>query len=79
MTKTERKLAKLNGTLEKEYGALVTRKIRTQYSISDELATLRKKDRDPEGFALYDSFVEKCKNEAHKTVYGEEDTYDTSL
>ncbi len=72
MTKTERTLAKLNGTLEEEYGALVTRKLRTRYSLSDELALQRKRERDPEGFAAYDAFAEACKEEARKEVYGEE-------
>ena len=72
MTKTERKLAKLNGTAEKEYGALVTRKLRARYSLSEELATLRKKEKDPHGFAAYDAFAEQCKSEARREIFGEE-------
>ena len=72
MTKTERLLSKLNGTQEEEYGACVTRKLRTRYSLSDELAVQRKRDRDPEGFAAYDEFAEACKREAHLEIYGEE-------
>ena len=72
MTKTERKLAKLNGTAEKEYGALVTRKLRTRYSLSEELATLRKRERDPDAFAAYNAFAEECKREAREEVFGEE-------
>ncbi|MBE6655972.1 MAG: hypothetical protein E7609_03745 [Ruminococcaceae bacterium] len=74
MTNTERTLAKLNGTLEKEYGALVTRKLRTRYSLSDELAAQRKRESDPEGFAAYDAFAEACKREARKEIYGEEES-----
>ena len=72
MTNAERTLCRLNGTLEEEYGALVTRKIRTRYSLSEELATLRKKERDPAAFALYDEFAEACKKEARAEIYGEE-------
>lgn len=73
MTHTERKLCHLNGTEEEEYGALVTRKIRTRYSLSEELATLRKRERDPIAFATYDEFAEACKKEARAEIYGEED------
>ncbi len=72
MTKTERKLAKLNGTAEKEYGALVTRKLRTRYSLSEELAALRKRESDPDAFAAYNAFAEECKREAREEVFGEE-------
>lgn len=72
MTKTERKLAQLNGTLEKEYGASVSRKIRARYSLSEELAVQRKRDRDPESFAAYDAFAEACKREARAEIFGEE-------
>ena len=72
MTKTERKLAKLNGIAEKEYGALVTRKLRTRYSLSEELATLRKRESDPDAFAAYNAFAEECKREAREEVFGEE-------
>ena len=73
MTNTERKLCRLNGTEEEEYGALVTRKIRVRYSLSEELATLRKREKDPEAFAAYDEFAEECKKEARTEVYGEEE------
>ena len=72
MTNTERKLCRLNGTLEEEYGALVTRKIRARYSLSEELATLRKRESDPVAFAVYNDFAETCKREARAEVYGEE-------
>lgn len=72
MTKIERKLAKLNGTAEEEYGALVTRKLRTRYSLSEELATLRKRESDPSAFSAYNAFAEECKREARRAVFGEE-------
>lgn len=73
MTSTERKLSALNGTREREYGALVSRKIRTLYSLSEELATLRKREKDPDAFAAYDAFAERCKAEARQEIYGEEE------
>ena len=71
MTKTERILSKLNGTLKEEYGAAVNRKIRARYSLSAELAILRQKEKDPEAFAAYDSFAELCKEEARVEILGE--------
>lgn len=71
MTKTERILSKLNGTLEEEYGAAVNRKIRARYSLSAELAILRQKEKDPEAFAAYDNFAELCKEEARVEILGE--------
>ncbi len=71
MTKTERTLAKLNGTLDAEYGAAVNRKIRTKYALSAELALLRQKEKDPEAFAAYDAFAEECKKEARREILGE--------
>ena len=72
MTKTERTLSELNGTLDEEYGAAVNRKIREKYNLSEELAILRQKEKDPAAFAAYDSFAEKCKAQARREVYGEE-------
>ena len=72
MTKIERTLSKLNGTLDEEYGAAVNRKIRARYSLSAELAVLRQKERDPDAFAAYDAFAEACKREARAEVLGEE-------
>ena len=72
MTKTERLLAKLNGTLDEEYSALVSRKIRARYSLSDELALSRQRDAKPEEWEAYNAYCEECKAEAKKEVYGEE-------
>ncbi len=72
MTKIQRILSRLNGTREKEYGALVNRKIRARYSLSEELSILRKKEDDPDAFAAYHSFAEACKKEAKAEIYGEE-------
>ena len=72
MTTIERILAERNGTLEEEYGACVTRKLRARYSLSEELAIQRKREKEPEGFAAYDAFAEQCKKEARAEIYGEE-------
>lgn len=64
MTETEIRLARLNGTLEYDYSALVDKKIRARYSISAELGILRQRDTKPEEFAEYNAYVEACKAEA---------------
>ena len=71
MNKVMRKLAELNGTLEKEYGAAVTRRIRERYSLSDELAIMRQRDEKPAEFSAYYEYVEKCKAYAKAEIYGE--------
>ena len=73
MTKAEQTLSKRNGTSEEEYGALVTRKLRARYSLSDELATLRKRDTHPDDFDAYNAFAEACKASAREEIYGREE------
>lgn len=46
------------------YPQLVENKIRTQYSVSAELAILRQRETKPEEFAEYNAFCELCKAEA---------------
>lgn len=72
MTEIEIRLARLNGTLETDYIALVDKKIRQRYSISSELAILRQRDTKPEEFAKYNAYAEACKVEA-KAELGMED------
>lgn len=72
MTEIELRLARLNGTLEADYIALVDSKIRKKYSISTELAILRQRDSKPEEFAEYNAYAEACKVEA-KAELGMED------
>ena len=72
MTEIELRLARLNGTLEADYIALVDSKIRKKYSISAELAILRQRDTKPEEFAEYNAYAEACKAEA-KAELGMED------
>lgn len=45
------------------YEQRVVDRIRTVYSVDDELAILRQRDTKPEEFAAYNSFVEKVKSE----------------
>ena len=58
------RLAVKNGTLSSLYAAQVTKRIRTRYSVSDELAILRKRDTHPEEFAAFHAFAESCKEQA---------------
>lgn len=69
MTDIEKKMAEKNGTLSKVYGDLVNKKIREQYTLSEEIALLRQRDEKPEEFAKYNAYVERCKAEA-KTEIG---------
>ena len=51
------------------YAQLVELKIRTRYTVSDELALLRQRDTKPLEFAEYNAYCEQCKAEA-KTELG---------
>ena len=64
MNNIEKRLARLNGTLESDYAALVDKKIRARYSVSAELGILRQRDTKPEEFTAYNAYVEACKAEA---------------
>lgn len=46
------------------YEKLVTQKIRSKYSSSQELALLRQKEEKPDDFQEYFDFCEQCKMEA---------------
>lgn len=46
------------------YENLVVKKIRTRYSVNQELAILRQRDTKPKEFSEYNTFVEACKYEA---------------
>ena len=50
------------------YEQLVELKIRTRYTVSDELALLRQRDVKPEEFAEYNAFCEQCKAEAKQEI-----------
>ena len=53
------------------YGLLVGEKVRARYSVNDEMALLRQRDEKPDEFAAYYAFVEDCKTEAYREVFGE--------
>ena len=61
MNSIKKRLARLNGTVDKLYVAAVDGMIRERYSISAELAVLRQRDTKPEEFSEYNAYVEKCK------------------
>ena len=61
MDNVEKRLSRLNGTVESDYVKEVERLVRKRYSISAELAILRQRDTKPEEFAEYNEYVEKCK------------------
>ena len=69
------KLAKKNRELDPKsfddlYENMIIRKIRSKYSVDQELSIHRQRDKKPEEFAEYDAYVEKCKAEV-KAELGE--------
>ena len=70
MTEKQKRLAEMNGTLDKVYGQKVNRLVRRKYSQWDEIAILRQRDEKPDEFAEYNAFVETCKADAKAKVYG---------
>lgn len=46
---------------EQLYEAVIVRKIRERYTVSQELAILRQRDSKPAEFATYNEYVESCK------------------
>ena len=53
---------------EKIYEIEIIRKIRTKYTVNQELAILRQRDTKPVEFSEYNDFVEKCKKEVKKEL-----------
>lgn len=43
------------------YHACIQQKIRSRYSLDEELAILRKRDSDPIAFRMYNAYCEQCK------------------
>ena len=74
MSVIQKLLSRLNGTEEKEYGARVNRLLRTRYTLSEELAILRRRDENPEAFAEYYAFAEECKQRAKEDSFTTEST-----
>ena len=69
MTENQRKLAVKNGTLRKEYEALVNKKIRRRYTLSEELSLHRQKESKPEEFAEMNDYINLCIKEAKDEIY----------
>ena len=61
MTEIEKKLAELNGVLDKVYGQEVSRLIRERYSLDEELSLGRQRDKKPEEWAEFNAYCEECK------------------
>lgn len=59
--KKHRTLAALCGFSEAARGDRVNALVRRRYSLSEELAILRRRDEDPEGFRAYYEYAEECK------------------
>lgn len=62
------RLAKKNAekdpaSLLEVYESEVIKRIRTRYTVNQELAILRQRDTKPQEFAEYNEFVEQCKAE----------------
>ena len=70
MNSIEKRLSRLNGTVENDYTEYVDRLIRRKYSVSAELAILRQRDSKPEEFAEYNAYAEECKARAKREFYG---------
>jgi hypothetical protein len=44
--------------------------VREEYSVDDELAILRQRDTKIDEFNAYNLFVEECKSQARREIYG---------
>ena len=62
--KKHRTLAALCGFLPSACGDRVNELVRLRYSLSEELAILRRRDEDPDGFRAYYEYAEECKARA---------------
>ena len=74
MTERKRRLITGNGVAAEIYAQKVNDLIRARYTLSDELAILRKRDESPDEFAAYNAYAEECKVKAKAEVYGEAET-----
>ena len=64
MKNTKKRLIERNGIKEAIYGERVNALLRERYTLSEELAILRRRDSAPEEFAAYDAYAEQCKARA---------------
>ena len=52
-----------SASFDELYESMIIRKIREKYTVNQEFAVHRKRDKNPDEFAAYDAFVERCKAE----------------
>lgn len=71
MNDIEKKLSEKNGVSSEVYGQTVDSLIRKRYSLSEELAILRKRDKNPEEFVEFFAYAEECKAKAKNILFGE--------
>ena len=64
MKNSEKRLIEKNGIKKALYGERVNSLIRKRYTLSEELAILRRRDSAPEEFAAYHAYAEECKAHA---------------
>jgi hypothetical protein len=64
MKNAEKRLIEKNGIKDALYGERVNALIRERYTLSEELAILRRRDTAPEQFDAYNTYVEACKTRA---------------
>ena len=67
--------AERDGKLEQVKSRAIEERIREKYSISDEFALHRQRDRKPEEFAEYDAFVEQVKAEVNAEIERQREEY----
>lgn len=58
-------------TKEQQYKWRVVELIRQRYDADDETALLRQRESKAEEFAVYNTYCEDCKKQAHQEIYGE--------
>ncbi len=71
MTEKQIERLKRNGLLKEAYAALVNEKIKRRYTLSDELALLRRREEKPNEFSAYNAYAEACKAEAKAELGGD--------
>ena len=77
MGKIDIKLLKANlkkhpEAVRKAYEHLVEVKVKERYTLRQEIAIIRQRDRKPEEFAVYDAYVEQCKKDLKQQIGMEE-------
>lgn len=73
MNINDNRILKMFKNILNTYETRVENKIRSRYSVSDEIAILRQRDTKPEEFAVYSAFAESCKAAARAEIEAEQD------